>query len=91
MWLTTGRFNDEFEKKLCRFLNVKHSLTTNSGSSANLIALTALTSYLLGEKRLKHGDEVITVAAGFPTTINPIYSERINSCFCLMLMSVPAI
>lgn len=81
MWLTTGRFNDEFEKKLCRFLNVKHSLTTNSGSSANLIALTALTSYLLGEKRLKHGDEVITVAAGFPTTINPIIQNGLTPVF----------
>lgn len=71
-WLTTGRFNDEFEKKLENFLGVKHALTTNSGSSANLLAVSALTSPLLGEKSLKSGDEVITVAAGFPTTVNPL-------------------
>lgn len=81
MWLTTGRFNDEFEKKLSCFLNIKHCLTTNSGSSANLLALTALTSYQLGEKRLKKGDEVITVAAGFPTTINPIIQNGLIPVF----------
>ena len=70
-WLTTGRFNDEFEKKLAEFIGVKHVLTTNSGSSANLIALAALTSPKLGDKALKAGDEIITVAAGFPTTVNP--------------------
>jgi len=72
MWLTTGRFNEEFEKKLAEFLHVKYVVTTNSGSSANLLALSALTSYKLGEKQLKKGDEVITVASGFPTTVNPI-------------------
>lgn len=72
MWLTTGRFNDEFEKKFAQYLGSKYALTTNSGSSANLLALSALTSHKLGEKQLKKGDEVITVAAGFPTTINPI-------------------
>ncbi|WP_413853999.1 lipopolysaccharide biosynthesis protein RfbH [Candidatus Ruminimicrobium bovinum] len=72
MWLTTGRFNDEFEKNLSEFLHVKYAATTNSGSSANLLALSALTSYKLGEKQLKKGDEVITVASGFPTTVNPI-------------------
>lgn len=71
-WLTTGRFNDAFEKRLAQFLGVKHVLTTNSGSSANLIAVSALTSPQLGERALKPGDEVITVAAGFPTTVNPI-------------------
>lgn len=71
-WLTTGRFNDEFEKRLGQFLGVKHVLTTNSGSSANLLAFSALTSPLLGERALKPGDEVISVAAGFPTTVNPI-------------------
>lgn len=81
MWLTTGRFNDEFEKKLSGFLNIKHCLTTNSGSSANLLALTALTSYQLGKKRLKTGDEVITVAAGFPTTINPIIQNGLIPVF----------
>lgn len=81
MWLTTGRFNDEFEKRLSGFLNIKHCLTTNSGSSANLLALTALTSHRLGEKRLKTGDEVITVAAGFPTTINPIIQNDLIPVF----------
>ncbi|MCF7971116.1 MAG: lipopolysaccharide biosynthesis protein RfbH [Methylococcaceae bacterium] len=70
-WLTTGRFNDAFEKKLADFIGIKHLLTTNSGSSANLLALAALTSDKLGAKALKSGDEIITVAAGFPTTVNP--------------------
>lgn len=71
-WLTTGRFNDAFEKRLASFLGVGYVLTTNSGSSANLLAISALTSPQLGERALKSGDEVITVAAGFPTTVNPI-------------------
>ncbi len=71
-WLTTGRFNDAFEKRLCEFLGVKHALTTNSGSSANLLAFSALTSHKLGERAIQPGDEVISVAAGFPTTVNPI-------------------
>jgi len=71
-WLTTGRFNDEFEKRLATFLGVKHLITVNSGSSANLIAFSALTSPKLGERAVKPGDEVIGVAAGFPTTVNPI-------------------
>lgn len=70
-WLTTGRFNDAFEQQLAQFLGVNHVLTTNSGSSANLLALAALTSPKLGERALRPGDEVITVAAGFPTTVNP--------------------
>jgi CDP-6-deoxy-D-xylo-4-hexulose-3-dehydrase len=70
-WLTTGRFNDAFERKLGQFLGRRHVRTTNSGSSANLLAMTALTSHLLGDRALKPGDEVITVAAGFPTTVNP--------------------
>ena len=70
-WLTSGRFNTEFEKKLARFIGVNHVLTTNSGSSANLLAFATLTSPKLGERALKPGDEVITVAAGFPTTVNP--------------------
>ncbi len=70
-WLTTGRFNEKFEKKLSNFLNVKNLITTNSGSSANLVAFNTLTSPKLGERAIKKGDEVITVAAGFPTTINP--------------------
>lgn len=71
-WLTTGRFNDAFEKRLREFLGVKHALTVTSGSSANLLAFSALTSPKLGRKALQPGDEVITVAAGFPTTVNPI-------------------
>ena len=76
-WLTTGRFNQAFEQRLGAFLGIKHVLTTNSGSSANLLALTALTSPRLGSRALKPGDEVITVAAGFPTTVNPILQ---NDC-----------
>ena len=71
-WLTTGRFNDAFEKRLREFLGVRHALTTNSGSSANLLAFTALTSPVLGERAIRPGDEVIGVAAGFPTTVYPI-------------------
>ena len=71
-WLTTGRFNDAFEKKLRDFLGVKFLMTTNSGSSANLLAFSALTSPKLKERAIKPGDEVIGVAAGFPTTVNPI-------------------
>ncbi|WP_062789177.1 lipopolysaccharide biosynthesis protein RfbH [Aquitalea pelogenes] len=71
-WLTTGRFNAMFEEKLARFLGVKHLITVNSGSSANLVAFSTLTSPKLGDKAIKPGDEVIGVAAGFPTTVNPI-------------------
>jgi len=71
-WLTTGRFNDEFENRLARFLGIKHLITVNSGSSANLIAFNTLTSPKLGERAIQPGDEVIGVAAGFPTTVNPI-------------------
>ena len=71
-WLTTGRFNAEFEKKLAAFIGIKHLITVNSGSSANLVAFNTLTSPKLGERAIKKGDEVIGVAAGFPTTVNPI-------------------
>jgi CDP-4-dehydro-6-deoxyglucose reductase, E1 len=71
-WLTAGRFNEAFEKQLAKFLGVKHVLTVNSGSSANLVAFNALTSSKLGNRAIQKGDEVITVAAGFPTTVNPI-------------------
>tara|TARA_Y100001936_G_scaffold240400_1_gene274814 strand:+ start:33555 stop:34877 length:1323 start_codon:yes stop_codon:yes gene_type:complete len=71
-WLTSGRFNDAFEARLSEFLGVSHVLTTNSGSSANLLAFSALTSYKLGDRAIKPGDEVISVASGFPTTVNPI-------------------
>ncbi|MFC1655707.1 lipopolysaccharide biosynthesis protein RfbH [Patescibacteria group bacterium] len=76
-WWTEGRFNDEFEKSLAEYLGVKFALTTNSGSSANLLAFSALCSEKLGERRLRLGDEVISVAASFPTTVNPIIQ---NGC-----------
>lgn len=71
-WLTSGRFNKKFEEELSKFLGVRHVLTVNSGSSANLVAFYSMTSHLLGDKAIVPGDEVITVAAGFPTTVNPI-------------------
>jgi len=71
-WLTTGRFNTAFEQRLARYLGVKHLITVNSGSSANLVAFSTLTSPRLGDRAIKQGDEVIGVAAGFPTTVNPI-------------------
>ena len=71
-WLTTGRFSDEFEKGFAKWIGVKYANLVNSGSSANLIAFMALTTPELGERQIKKGDEVITVAAGFPTTVNPI-------------------
>ena len=71
-WLTTGRFNAMFEERLAKYLGVKHLITVNSGSSANLVAFSTLTSPKLGERAIKQGDEVIGVAAGFPTTVNPI-------------------
>ena len=80
-WLTTGRYNETFEKRFSEYIGVKHALTTNSGSSADLLAFTALTSPVLGEKALKPGDEVITVAAGFPTTVNPILQNGMVPVF----------
>jgi CDP-6-deoxy-D-xylo-4-hexulose-3-dehydrase len=80
-WLTTGRFAAAFESKLAKRIGVKHSVLVNSGSSANLLAVSALTSPALGEKRLKPGDEVITVAASFPTTINPLIQNRLVPVF----------
>ncbi len=71
-WLTSGRFTEQFEKEFAQYLNVKYCSLVNSGSSANLNAFMALTSPLLGDRQIKRGDEVITVAAGFPTTISPI-------------------
>ena len=71
-WLTTGRYAQRFERELARKLGLRHALLCNSGSSANLLALSALTSPKLGDRRLRPGDEVITLAAGFPTTVNPI-------------------
>ena len=80
-WLTAGRYNDLFEKKLGEYIGVEHVLTTNSGSSANLLAISALTSPQLGERALVAGDEVITAAAGFPTTINPILQNALVPVF----------
>jgi len=80
-WLTTGRFNEAFEKRFAEFVGVQYALTTTSGSSANLLAFTALTSYKLGDRALKPGDEVITVAAGFPTTVNPMLQSGMVPVF----------
>lgn len=80
-WLTTGRFNEAFEKRFAEFVGVPYALTTTSGSSANLLAFTALTSRKLGDRALKLGDEVITVAAGFPTTVNPILQNGMVPVF----------
>jgi CDP-4-dehydro-6-deoxyglucose reductase, E1 len=80
-WLTAGPYADRFEKSLAELIGVKHCLLTNSGSSANLLAVTALTSPLLGERRLRPGDEVITTACGFPTTLNPILQNQLVPVF----------
>ena len=80
-WLTTGRFNKAFEERLASYLGTRYVLTTNSGSSANLLALTALTSPKLGDRALLAGDEVITVAASFPTTVNPIIQNNLIPVF----------
>src|SRR5246127_421057 len=80
-WFTTGRFAEEFERKLARFVGVRCASLVNSGSSANLLAISALTSPKLGDRRVKPGDEVITVAAGFPTTVNPIFQNRLVPVF----------
>ncbi|QHU98988.1 lipopolysaccharide biosynthesis protein RfbH [Synechocystis sp. CACIAM 05] len=80
-WLTTGRYAAEFEQRFADWLGVKHCLLVNSGSSANLVALSALTSPKLGDRQLKPGDEVITVAAGFPTTVNPILQNQLVPVF----------
>ena len=80
-WLTAGICAETFEKKLAKFLSMKFCILTNSGSSANLLALSALTSNKLGKKRLKPGDEVITTACGFPTTLNPIIQNNLVPVF----------
>jgi CDP-6-deoxy-D-xylo-4-hexulose-3-dehydrase len=81
LWFTTGRFAEGFERKLARFVGVRCASLVNSGSSANLLAVSALTSPKLGDRRLKPGDEVITVAAAFPTTVNPIIQNRLVPVF----------
>jgi CDP-6-deoxy-D-xylo-4-hexulose-3-dehydrase len=80
-WLTTGRYAHQFEKEFAQFFKMRHALLVNSGSSANLLALTGLTSPLLKERQLKPGDEVITVATGFPTTVNPIFQNHLVPVF----------
>ncbi|MFC6644723.1 lipopolysaccharide biosynthesis protein RfbH [Granulicella cerasi] len=80
-WFTTGRWAQEFERRLARWVGVRSASLVNSGSSANLVALSALTSPRLGERRLKPGDEVITVACGFPTTVNPIFQNQLVPVF----------
>jgi CDP-6-deoxy-D-xylo-4-hexulose-3-dehydrase len=80
-WLTTGRYAEVFEKKFAKFMGMKHAMLCNSGSSANLLAVSALTSDRLGKRALKDGDEIITVAAGFPTTVNPILQNRLVPVF----------
>jgi CDP-6-deoxy-D-xylo-4-hexulose-3-dehydrase len=80
-WFTAGRFAEIFQRNLARFVGVRSATLVNSGSSANLIALSVLTSPKLGERRLTPGDEVITVAAGFPTTVNPIFQNRLVPVF----------
>jgi len=80
-WLTAGRFAAEFERRFAAFFGVRHAMLVNSGSSANLLALSALTSPKLGARRLRPGDEVITVAAGFPTTVNPSVQNRLIPVF----------
>lgn len=81
-WLTEGRFTDIFEKKFSEYLQIRHTIPVNSGSSANLLAFTALTSHKLKERAIKKGDEIITVASGFPTTVNPIIQ---NNCVPVFL------
>jgi len=77
-WLTAGRFHEDFERGLARYVGARSALFVNSGSSANLVALSALTSPKLGKRALKPGDEVLTVAAGFPTTVNPIIQNNLR-------------
>ncbi len=80
-WLTTGRFAAQFERSFAKVMGARHAMLVNSGSSANLLAVSALTSPILGERALKAGDEVITVAAGFPTTVNPIFQNGLVPVF----------
>lgn len=80
-WLTSGRYADQFEQEFATLMGVRYAILCNSGSSANLVALSALRSSKLGERRLKPGDEVITVAAGFPTTVNPVLQNQLVPVF----------
>lgn len=89
-WLTEGKETYEFERLFATYIGSRHAILTNSGSSANLLAITSLTSHLLQSKQLHKGDEVITVAAGFPTTINPIHSVVSNPQLFAHLLSHPS-
>ena len=80
-WLTAGRYANEFEESFAKSFGTKYCMLTNSGSSANLLALSALTGNLLGDKKLKAGDRVITCATGFPTTVNPIFQNGMTPIF----------
>jgi len=80
-WLTTGRFAAQFERDFAQFCDLRHAILTNSGSSANLLAVSCLTSPSLKERRLMPGDEIITVAAGFPTTVNPLIQNQLVPVF----------
>jgi len=80
-WLTAGRYANTFERRFAKLLGVRHAMLCNSGSSANLLAVSALTSERLGKKRLQPGDEVITVASGFPTTVNAIVQNQLVPVF----------
>ncbi|MDP6730595.1 MAG: DegT/DnrJ/EryC1/StrS family aminotransferase, partial [SAR324 cluster bacterium] len=80
-WFTTGRFAEQFEKEFAKYMDQRFCLLTNSGSSANLLALSSLTSPQLKDRKLKPGDEIITVAAGFPTTVNPIIQNGMVPVF----------
>ncbi|MDR3742359.1 MAG: lipopolysaccharide biosynthesis protein RfbH [Terracidiphilus sp.] len=80
-WLTTGRFAEQFERQFAQFMGIRDARLVNSGSSANLVALSSLTSPSIGERRLRPGDEVITIAAGFPTTLNPIFQNGLVPVF----------
>ena len=86
-WFTSGRYTKEFERSLADFVGVRSALFVNSGSSANLCALSGLTSKKLGERALKKGDEVLTVAMGFPTTVNPIIQNGLKPVVCLLYTS----
>ena len=81
-WLTAGPYAKLFENRLAKYLGVRKSILTNSGSSSNLLAISALTSEKLGKRKVNDGDEVITVAAGFPTTVNPIYQNNMIPVYC---------
>src|SRR5690242_7410495 len=80
-WFTTGRFNKDFEKRLAKFIGINNAITVNSGSSANLVAFSTLTDPSLGERAVMPGDEVITVAASFPTTVNPMLMHGVTPVF----------